>query len=212
MKTTLTAKEKIAKTLLNRKVLATILIVAGLAITLFFGSRAAESYRRLQYIREQGLNQGTASVEAIRGWMTIRYISVAYAVPEEYIFAQLGIPYTRRNSHDTLGQLNRSYQLGRSTKGEYPAIVDNVAEAVLAYRANPVATGLRDIRPWMTIRYIANSTGVPEIYILEQVGLAEGNNYVVMPLDELASATHYPDGLRQLIEKIELALANYEEQ
>jgi len=212
MKTTLTPKEKIIKTLLNRKTLAALLIGLGLLVTLFFGSRAIESYRRLQYIREQGLDQGTASVEAIRGWMTIRYISVAYAVPEEYIFAQLDIPYTRRNSHDTLGQLNRSYQLGRSAQGEYPAIVDQVAEAILAYRANPVATGLRDIRPWMTIRYIANSTGVPEAYLLEQLGLAEGDNYAVMPLDALAEASHYRGGPRRLIEAIAAALANYEEQ
>ena len=38
-------------------------------------------------------------------------------VPEEYIFAQLEIPYNRRNSHETLGRLNEEYTMGQSAKG-----------------------------------------------------------------------------------------------
>src|SRR6185503_9041833 len=127
-------KEKVIKTLSNRKVLAALFIAIGLAITIFFGLRAIQSYRQLQYIREQGLNRGVASIDAIRGWMTFRYVSVAYAVPEEYIFDQLDIPYTDRNSNDTLGHLNKVYQFERPTKGEEPDIVAKVAQAILAYR------------------------------------------------------------------------------
>jgi hypothetical protein len=90
--------------------------------------------------------------------------------------------------------------------------VDKIAAAILAYREDPVATGLRDIRPWMTIRYIANSTGVPEAYILEQIGLAEGDNYGVLPLPELADATGYEGGPDRLTEAIESALAAYEDK
>ncbi len=205
-------KEKVVKTLSNRKVLAALFIAIGLAITIFFGLRAIQSYRQLQYIHEQGLNRGVASVDAIRGWMTFRYVSVAYAVPEEYIFDQLDIPYTDRNSNDTLGHLNKIYQFERPTKGEEPDIVAKVAQAILAYRENPVATGLTDIRPWMTIRYIANSTSVPETYILQQLNLGEGPNQPVMPLHELADATAYEGGPRQLTETIEAILANYEDK
>ena len=41
-------------------------------------------------------------------------------------------------------------------KGEYPEIIDRVAQAITDYRADPVPTGLREIRPWMTLRYIAS--------------------------------------------------------
>jgi hypothetical protein len=209
MKAAKTPQAKIATILLNRKVLAALFIVIGLALIFFFGSRAFRAYRELQYIREQGLDRGVASVEAIRGWMPIRYVSVAYAVPEEYIFDYLGIPFTERSSNDTLGHLNRVYRFGDSGPGE-PAIVDRVAEAILAYRENPVATGLDDIRPWMTIRYVANSTGVPEAYLLEQLGLDAGHNHPVMPLHDLADVTRYKGGPRGLIEAIKMALARYE--
>ena len=162
-------KEYAIRILTNRKIMGIALILLGLVVVAFFGIRAVRSFKTLQYIREQGLDRGAASVDAIRPWMTIRYVSVAYGVPEEYIFAELEIPFDRRSSDDLLGRLNRAYQLGKSAQGEYPAIIDKVGAAILAYQANPVATGLDDIRPWMTIRYIANSTGVPEAYLLEQL-------------------------------------------
>lgn len=210
--TSTTLKEKMVKTLSNRNVLAALFIFAGLAVTIFFGSRALQSYRQLQYVREQGLDRGVASVNAIRGWMTIRYVSVAYAVPEEYIFDQLDIPYTERNSNDILGRLNREYEFEKPEKGTEPEIVAKVAQAILDYRANPVATGLSDIRPWMTVRYIANSTGVPEDYLLRQLGLDDSHNHPVMPLHDLAEVTHFEGGPRRLIETIETALATYEDK
>jgi hypothetical protein len=137
-------------------------------------------------------------------------VSVAYAVPEEYIFAQLAIPFNRRNSNDTLRRLNRMYGLGKSSQGDYPAITDNVAQAILDYRANPVATGLEDLRPWMSLRYIANSTGVPLDYLLVQLDIGERDTYAAQPLDELAKLTKYKGGRRGLIEAVKAALAQYE--
>ncbi len=205
-----TVKKQAPKILLKRQTLAIALMAIGLCVTIFYGMRAVKSYRQLQFIREQGLDRGVASIEAIRPWMTVRYVSVAYAVPEEYIFAQLDISFNRRNSNDTLGHLNRMYQLGKSAKGDYPVIVDTVANAILDYRENPVVTGLDDIRPWMTIRYIANSTGVSEEYLLEQLGLGAEDDYVARPLDHLADLTDYEGGRRGLIEAIKAALAQYE--
>jgi hypothetical protein len=143
--------------------------------------------------------------------MTVRYVSVAYGVPQEYIFAELDIPFDRRSSNDTVGHLNRVYQLGRSDLGEYPAITDDIAAAILAYQANPVATGLDDVRPWMTIRYIANSTGVPETYLLEQLGLSVDDNNVYKPLDELAGSVRYDGGPRALVRDLGQVLRQYEE-
>ncbi len=210
--TSITLKEKMVKTLSNRNVLAALFIIVGLVVTIFFGSRALQSYRQLQYIREQGLDRGVASVNAIRGWMTIRYVSVAYAVPEEYIFDQLDIPYTERNSNDILGRLNRAYQFEKPEKGTEPEIVAKVARAILDYQKNPVATGLTDIRPWMTVRYIANSTGVPEDYLLQQLGIDSSDNHPVMPLPDLADVTHFEGGPHRLIDTLETALVNYEDE
>lgn len=195
----------------NRFTLGVVLIGFGVLLVLIFGLRSWRSYQQLRYIRDQGINRGVASVDAIQPWMPIRYVAVAYGVPEEYIFAQLGIPFDRRNRNETLGQLNQLYQLGRSSAADRPLIVDEVAAAILAYRANPVATGLEDIRPWMTIRYIANSTGVPEAYLLEQLNLGAHPNDAVMPLDELAAATRYPGGPPGLVDATKAALKRYEE-
>ena len=194
-----------------RLILPIVLITLGLVIMAHFGLRAVASFRHLQYIHEQGLDRGTASVEAIRPWMTLRFIAVAYAVPEEYLYNQLAIPFNRRNADRSLGQLNRDYQLGQSLHANDLAIMDRVKAAITAYQANPVVTGLRDVRPWMSIRYIANSTGVPEAYIFQQLGLPMAGNES-KPLDLLSDELHYRGGLRALIADIQHALAAYQEE
>ena len=123
------------------QILPLVLVALGLAVTIYFGLRAVNSFRQLQYIHAQGLDRGAASVEAVRPWMTIPFIAVAYAVPEEYLYSQLGIPFDRHNFNVSLGALNRNYQLGQSSNGDYPAIIDKVKAAITAYRANPVVTG-----------------------------------------------------------------------
>lgn len=194
-----------------RLILPVVLIALGLVITLYFGLRAVNSFRQLQYIHEQGLDRGAASVDAVRPWMTIRFIAVAYAVPEEYLYSQLEIPFDRRNANTPLGELNRDYQLGQSPYGPYPAIIDKVRKAIVAYRANPVVTGLRDIRPWMSIHYIANSTGVPVDYIFEQLNLPITGNED-KPLDILGEEFHYKGGPRGLADDIQRVLAGYQER
>src|SRR4051812_48436222 len=82
--------------------LAALLIVVGLGVIALYGLRSFRAYREFQYIRAEGLDRGAARVEAIRPWMTVRYVGVAYAVPVEFIFAQLDIPYNRRNVNETL--------------------------------------------------------------------------------------------------------------
>jgi hypothetical protein len=182
------------------------LIVAGVGLVVLFGIRSVRSLREVLYLQEQGLNDGTADVSAIRGWMTIRYISLAYAVPEEYVWEQLGLP-PARDPHTTLEQLNRQYNFGRPTEGQPPAIVGLVQAIMTEYKENPVATGLDEVRPWMNLQYIANSTGTPveELFAAVQIPL-EDNAFV--PLGTLAAEVDYPGGLRQLIDDIETFLAS----
>ncbi len=190
----------------KKRLLLTIAVIAiGLAIAGFFGVRSVRSFREFQYIRQQGLDRGTASVDAIRPWMTIRFIAVAYAVPEEYLYSALAIPFDQRNADQSLGELNRIYQLGLSPNSTSLAIVDKAKAAITEYRKNPVATGLRDVRPWMSIRYIANSTGVPEQTIFAAIGVpAEGNQN--KPLDLISKEQHYSGGPRALVEAIQSVL------
>src|SRR5262245_35595434 len=128
----------------TRLLLAIMVIAIGLAIAAFFGVRSVRSFRELEYIRQQGLDRGTASVDAVRPWMTIRFIAVAYAVPEEYLYSTLEIPFEQRNADQSLGELNRIYQLGLVTNSTELVAVDRARTAIKEYRKNPVATGLRD--------------------------------------------------------------------
>lgn len=200
----------------TRRLVATLaLIGVGALAIAYFGSRTMVSFRELGYIREQGLDRGVASVDAIRPWMTIRFVAVAYAVPEEYLYSALGVEFDRRHADDTLGQLNRELGLDapRDERGRpRPVIVDQAQAAVEAYRADPVATGLRDVRPWMSVRYIANSTGVPEGFILEQLGLAGDEEAGAMPLDVLGGERRIEGGPQALVDDIQRALDAYQPQ
>lgn len=189
----------------TRLLLTLAVIAIGLAITGFFGVRSLRSFRELQYIREQGLDNGSANTTAIRPWMTIRFIAVAYAVPEEYIYSALNIPFDRRNANQSLGELNRIYQLGQTPGSTELAIIDKTRGAIAEYRLNPVATGLRDVRPWMSIRYIANSSGVPESEIFAGIGLPAADN-ATKPLDLLAKDQRFAGGPRGLAEAIQKVL------
>jgi hypothetical protein len=192
----------------TRLLLSIGVIVIGLAIAGFFGIRTVRSARQLEYIRQQGLDRGVASIDAIRPWMTVRFIAVAYAVPEEYIYSALEIPFDRRRPDNSLGEINREFQMGNSPTDNELVIIDKAKAAITAYRANPVATGLRDVRQWMSVRYIANSTGVPEQAIFDAIGIpATDNQY--KPLDLLAKEQHYRGGPRALENAVRSALAQH---
>ena len=162
----------------SRTLISIVVIALGLAIAVFFGLRSVSSVRQLRYIREQGLDRGTASVDAIRGWMNIRFVAVAYAVPEEYVYAQLNIPFDQRSAERPLMDLNNDLKLGNSPNGRYPG---------------------------MSVRYIANSMGVPEeqIFAALNIPLAGNEN---KPLDMLSEQQHYPGGPRALVDAVKQAL------
>lgn len=189
------------------RLLLTIGVIAlGVAIAAYFGIRTVNSARQLQYIHRQGLDRGTASVDAIRPWMTVRFIAVAYAVPEEYIYSALEIPFDQRNADQSLGELNKQYQLGNSPTNNELVIVDKAKAAITAYRQNPVVTGLRDVRPWMSIHYIANSTGVSAQAIFDAIGIPAAGNQD-KPLDLLGREQHFPGGPKAIVDAVTAALA-----
>ena len=200
----------------SSRVLTIGLIILGLGLVFFYGSRTIESYRQVRYIQAQGLDTGDADADAIRPWMTIQFVAAAYAVPEEFIYAELGIDLPRRRRNIDVRRLNEGLRLGRSANGPYPAVIDRLQEIILAYRANPVTTGLADIRPWMTLQYVANGTGVAAETIIAELGLntmaqEDANNgnmnssnvNVYQPLNELAGDLRYPRGPRALMDDIE---------
>jgi hypothetical protein len=83
-----------------------LLILIGLGLVLFFGLRTYRDYRRLE---ERGLSPGVTDVEAIRGWMTLPYIAQAYGIPEDALFAGLGVPKAG-NEKLSIRQLADKYQ------------------------------------------------------------------------------------------------------
>ncbi len=196
------------KSLNKIQVLAIVLVVIGLGLVIHFGLRTMRSLREMRYIQEQGLDLGTADVDAIRPWMTVQFVAVAYGVPQEYIFAELDIPFERRNSRETLAHLNQKYGFGPGIERRHPPILDRIREIIEQYRANPVATGLKeDVRPWMSVEYIANSTGIPADYIFEYIGIpSEGNKG--KPLDRLDHEFDF-GGRREIVELVKKALADY---
>lgn len=191
------------------------LILIGLLITVIFGIRSVHSFRQVRYIQQQGLDTGTASVDAIQPWMTIRFIAVAYAVPEEYLYSALEIPFDRRNANRPLGLIPPLPPAppqppnGEATPTPAPEfagqIVEKAKAAVLAYRADPIATGLREVRPWMSLRYISNSLGISLDDLYTKTGLTR-ELAPDKPLELLAEEEQYPGGARTLSDDVAKAL------
>tara|TARA_R110002073_G_scaffold35970_11_gene104904 strand:+ start:983 stop:1648 length:666 start_codon:yes stop_codon:yes gene_type:complete len=210
----------------RQKLLKFAIVFVGLGLVFYFGGRTLESYRQLRFIQEQGFDTGDADVDAIHPWMTIRFIAAAYAVPREYIYAELGVNATERRRNIDVKHLNEELGLGRSESGDYPAVIDRLRQIILAYHENPVATGLSDVRPWMTLEYIANSSGIPITTIVDELGLdkfalqeppssesgSDDEVYIHKPLDELAHELRYPRGPRGLIEEIKAVITRHAQE
>ncbi|MEZ4657080.1 MAG: hypothetical protein R2911_05875 [Caldilineaceae bacterium] len=196
--------------LIARRVVGSIIVVALFGFLVYTVNDIVIGAQQQQFLREQLFARGAPDVKAVRAWMTLRFASVSYGVPESFLYAQLGIPAEGADDEPTLGQLNSRYGFGLSENGEYPAIVDKVQTAILAFRANPTPPGLAQIDDWMSIRYIANSTGIPESYLLAQIDIAVPNA-AIQNLTDLSVASSYPGGVRDLVRALQKALADYAE-
>ena len=193
--------------------MAIILIAIGVVAVVRYGIGTFNAYRAVQYARQNNFDAGNPDPDLLRPWMNMQYVAVAYTVPQEFLFAELGIPFERRSSRASLADLNDRFNFGRATDGDrpYPLILDRLKAAIIKYRENPIPTGLeRDgVRPWMSVQYIANSTGIPAEVIFEQIDVPmDGNAF--LPLDALAGEARYQGGPRALVENIQQVVDTYE--
>lgn len=182
--------------------LAIALIVIGVMIMIPKGRGMADFSRDAEYAAKNNFAAGNLSTDLLRPWMTIRYISVAYAVPQEYLFEATGIQPKRETSMLSIARLNQQMQLGQVN--DQPALMDTIKQTIEAYRANPVVTGLieQHVEDWMTVQYIANSTGIPAEEILQTVGLpVEGN--ANKPLGFLSDEMNYTGGKSALVDAVQ---------
>ncbi len=102
-----------------------ILILAGFALTAFYGVRLLRSYRQLHHTP---LQPGVTDVNLVRTWMTIPYIARAYRVPEDVLWQGLGIP-REGNHYKSLRMLDRTYAEGRPG-----VILNRVKELIHQYQ------------------------------------------------------------------------------
>lgn len=192
------------KSISKTQILAVVLIMLGLGVMVSRGLGMLNFYKEVRFAREHNFKAGNISPDLLRPWMTLRYISVAYAVPQKYLFDAAGIQPREENSMIALDRLNRHMHL--PTLNGQPAIINTIRNAIIKYRASPVATGLieRRVRDWMSVQYIANSLGLPADTIFQQLNIPmAGNAY--LPLGPLSQAVNYPGGpaaLTSAVQKI----------
>ncbi len=185
--------------------LAVALIIVGVAIMIPKAMGMVEFYKESRYAAEHDFSAGNLSPDLIRPWMSIRYIAVAYAVPQIYLYDAAGIRPHPETSMLSLNRLNQQMKLGQ-VDGQ-PALMKTVHEAILAYRANPIVTGLleQEAQDWMTALYISNSTGVPVETIFAGIGLPVEDN-AHKPLGFLSETTNYSGGTKALVTAVQKVL------
>jgi hypothetical protein len=185
--------------------LAVALIVIGLTIMIPKAMGMVDFYKEASYAAKHDFASGNLSPDLIRPWMSLRYIAVAYAVPQLYLYDAADITPRKETSMIALDRLNQQMKLGQ-VDGQ-PALMKTIREAILAYRTNPVVTGLLEqhAEDWMTVQYISNSTGVPVEIIFAGIGLpSEGN--ANKPLGFLSNEMDYSGGPRALVAAVQNVL------
>jgi hypothetical protein len=109
-----------------------VLLIFGIVLTAIFGFRAVRSFAQ---VRLTGLQPGTTDVGAIRGWMTIPYISKAYGVPSDYLYQQINVPASGSDAKN-LGDLSREF-----FPGQPGVILQKVKDAIHSYHATSQPKG-----------------------------------------------------------------------
>ncbi len=202
-------RENAVNTLMERiksiskvQLIAILLIVIGAGIMIYKALGIFSTSKEVKFAIDHNFAAGNLSTDLLRPWMSIRYIAAAYAVPQKYLFDAAHIQPRRETSAIALQRLNQQMQLGQ-INGQ-PALMKTIADAITAYRAHPVITGLleRHVEDWMTVQYIANSTGISADTILRGVGIPpNGNAY--KPLGFLSRQINYPGGDKALVAAIQ---------
>jgi hypothetical protein len=115
----------------RRLLLIAVLVILGLGLAAFFGMRAYRAYHRFQQPQA-----GVTDVEALRGWMTLPYIAHTYDVPEDALFAALGIP---KAGNETLSIRQLVAKYGRDPQATRQALL----QALRDYQRTPAPTSGR---------------------------------------------------------------------
>jgi hypothetical protein len=89
----------------KKRLISTLLLGAGVILTMLFGLRTC---RILRQLGPPG-PPPTEDVERIRGWMTVPHIARMYHIPGDYLFEQLNIPADSNNRRKSLDELNGIY-------------------------------------------------------------------------------------------------------
>ncbi|MCX6067541.1 MAG: hypothetical protein NT121_17590 [Chloroflexi bacterium] len=194
--------EKI-KSISKVQILAVILIVVGVAIMIPKAKGMFDFYKEVRYASENNFAAGNPSPDLLRPWMSIRYIAVAYGVPQEYLFTAAKIQPKKENSMIGINRLNKQMGLPQG-EDKRPVLLSTLRDAILTYRANPVATGLieQQVTDWMTIQYVSNCTGIPQETLFQEIGIPmDGNAF--KPLGFLGNEVQYSGGPKALVEAVQ---------
>jgi hypothetical protein len=191
------------KSLSRVQLLAIVLVLAGIGIMASRAIGMFDFYKEVNYARQNNFAAGNLSTDLLRPWMTIRYVSVGYAIPQQYLFNVVGVPTRKESSMISLSRLNSQMKLGKTEDGR-PAILEVIARAITEYRQHPVVTGLieREVQDWMTLQYIANSTGLPVETFFTELGIPANDN-AYKPLGFLADELNYSGGPKALIQDVQ---------
>jgi hypothetical protein len=194
------------KSLSKIQILAILLILVGLVIMAARVKGMKDFSREVQYARQNNFAAGNLSPDLLRPWMSLRYIAIAYAVPQKYLYDAIGVRPGPETSMLGINRLNRQMGMGQ-VDGE-PALLSKIHQAILDYRANPVPTGLLEqhVEGWMSVAYIANSTGVPAETILQEINLPAVENNMNKPLDVVAKEVNYSGGPRRLAQDVQAVI------
>jgi hypothetical protein len=190
------------KSISKIQVVAVVLIVIGVVIMIPKARGMFDFYKEARYASENNFSAGNLSPDLLRPWMSIRYISVAYAVPQKYLFDSLKIQPKKETSMIGINRLNSQMGLGK-VDGQ-PALMKTIRESIVEYRAHPVVTGLieQHVEDWMTVQYIANSSGIPALVIFDEIGIpADGNAF--KPLGFLSDQVNYTGGPKALVAAVQ---------
>jgi hypothetical protein len=196
------------KSISKVNIFALVLIIIGLAIMIPKGLGMLNFYKEVRYSSVYNFKAGNISPDLLRPWMTIRYISVAYAVPQKYLFDAASIQPKKENSMIGLNRLNT--QMGLGLVNGRPALMNTIRAAIIAYQADPVVTGLieQQVTDWMSVQYIANSTGIPVESIFQDLDIPlAGNAY--LPLGPLSDQVNYSGGPKKLVAAIQKIVDSY---
>lgn len=182
--------------------LAIVLIVLGVAIMIPKAKGMIEFYKETRYAAENDFAAGNLSPDLIRPWMSLSYIAAAYAVPQQYLYDAANISPKKETSMLGINRINQRMNLG-VVNGQ-PALLKTIREAIISYRVNPVVTGLleKQVEDWMTMQYIANSTGIPVETFFKAINIpAAGNAF--KPLGFLSDEMKFIGGKKALIAEVQ---------